>query len=97
MALTCREFIEFLGDYHSSSLDPRERSRFEAHLFECVECVEYLKSYAATIRLRPDRWAPTETPILMKDGTGTGLTPDSRIEFDPSTRETLERPGHYLR
>jgi len=68
MALTCREFIEFLGDYHSGSLDSRERSRFEAHLFECVECVEYLKSYEATIRLskaafsHPDETVPTSVP-----------------------------------
>jgi anti-sigma factor RsiW len=49
--LTCRELIEFLGDYWSGELRPDEKARFDEHLAVCPSCVAYLAQYdrAATL------------------------------------------------
>jgi anti-sigma factor RsiW len=49
--LTCREVADFLMAYLDRELEPEPRAAFEAHLGECDECVRYLRSYAATVRL----------------------------------------------
>lgn len=43
--LTCRELIEFLGDYWSGELRPQEKARFDEHLAVCPSCVAYLAQY----------------------------------------------------
>ena len=52
--MTCRELMEFLADYLSGELPAEERRLFEEHLAECPDCVAYLKTYEATIRLGSD-------------------------------------------
>jgi anti-sigma factor RsiW len=49
--MTCRDFVEFLIDYLSGGLSADERARFEAHLAECEDCMNYLRTYQDTIRL----------------------------------------------
>ena len=49
--LPCRHIVEFLVDYLDESLDAAPREEFERHLAACPNCVRYLKSYEATIRL----------------------------------------------
>jgi len=49
--LTCREFVEFLGDYLAGELPPEQREAFNAHLALCPSCVAYMKTYQQTIRL----------------------------------------------
>jgi anti-sigma factor RsiW len=66
--MTCREFAEFVWKYISGELPPDERFRFDAHLAICPECVHYLSTYEATIRmgrealLDPDAELPDEVP-----------------------------------
>ncbi len=49
--MTCREFIDFLMDYLTGELPAEQRACFEEHLGECPDCVAYLRSYEATIRI----------------------------------------------
>jgi anti-sigma factor RsiW len=61
--MTCREFTEFLLDYHAGALRPAERARFDGHLAECEACVAYLGSYDATIRLGKGAFAHPDDPV----------------------------------
>ena len=49
--IKCSELVDFLGDYLSGELSAPMRREFERHLAVCPPCVNYLKSYEATIRL----------------------------------------------
>jgi anti-sigma factor RsiW len=48
--MPCRELVELITDYLENRLPPRERARFEAHLFECEACATYLEQFRHTIR-----------------------------------------------
>ena len=48
---TCKEVLDFLGDYLSDELPAAQRAEFERHLAVCPPCVAYLKSYEQTIKL----------------------------------------------
>ena len=61
--MTCREFIEFLMEYHSGELSEVEHARFEEHLAECPDCVSYLKSYQETVKLGKAVLASFDEPI----------------------------------
>jgi anti-sigma factor RsiW len=66
--MTCRELADFLDDYLAGELLAEERSRFEAHLAECRDCVVYLREYRATVKLLRETGrelaaeAPAEAP-----------------------------------
>ncbi len=49
--LTCQELVELVTDYFEGTLDPIERSRFEAHVDECDGCRIYLQQMQQTIRV----------------------------------------------
>ncbi|MFN0051175.1 MAG: anti-sigma factor family protein [Planctomycetales bacterium] len=49
--ITCRELIEFLGDYVASALPGDQARVFQEHLAVCPDCVTYLQEYQATIAL----------------------------------------------
>jgi anti-sigma factor RsiW len=49
--MTCEELIGVLTDYVAGSLDSSAQGVLEAHLGDCPECLEYLRSYRETIRL----------------------------------------------
>jgi hypothetical protein len=48
---TCRDVVEFLMDFLSSSLPADEQQRFEEHLGCCPPCIAYLKTYQETVEL----------------------------------------------
>jgi anti-sigma factor RsiW len=58
--LTCRELIEFLGQYLDAELPADERTVFDAHLSICPDCRNYLASYRETIRLGKRACAPAD-------------------------------------
>jgi anti-sigma factor RsiW len=64
--VTCRDVIEFLSDYYEGALPESERALFDAHLAECPDCVAYLRTYEATIRL--EKRACDESPGEMPAG-----------------------------
>lgn len=49
--MTCQEIAEFLMDYLNGELPDGNRVVFEQHLGECPDCVAYLQSYQATVKL----------------------------------------------
>jgi len=49
--MTCKEVIDFLGDYLDGALPWRQRVVFNLHLVLCRHCRRYLASYSETIRL----------------------------------------------
>jgi anti-sigma factor RsiW len=49
--VTCREFADFIMDYTSGELPADVGTRFEEHLHICPNCLAYLASYQATVRL----------------------------------------------
>jgi len=49
--MTCREFVGFLAQYVEGDLSEAERTKFDAHLAECPDCVTYVETYRETIRL----------------------------------------------
>ena len=61
--ITCKQLIDFIGDYLSGELPPAELKEFERHLAVCPPCVNYLKSYRDTIRLGKAAFAGPETPV----------------------------------
>lgn len=63
--LTCRQIIDYMQAFLDGELPPRERTIFELHLNICPDCVNYLRSYQATLALakRAARRAPPESPV----------------------------------
>ena len=57
---TCREVLDFLGDYHAGELDPMRTSAFERHLALCASCRAYLDSYERVIAMEKDAFADPE-------------------------------------
>ena len=49
--MTCRELVDFLGDYISGELAPNVQTLFERHLTLCVNCRRYLEQYRKAIAL----------------------------------------------
>lgn len=56
--MTCRDVIEFLNDYVSGAVSPRERELFEAHLAVCPACVAFLQNYRQVLTLTKDAVPP---------------------------------------
>ena len=69
--LTCRELVEFLMSYLDDELSAPERRAFDAHLALCADCVAYLRTYEATVRLgrcafeAPGAPVPPEVPAEL--------------------------------
>jgi threonine dehydrogenase-like Zn-dependent dehydrogenase len=53
LAVTCRDFADFLLSYVDDALAPTARAEFDAHLAICPDCVNYLDEYLATIAAAP--------------------------------------------
>lgn len=49
--LTCQQVVDYLMAFLDGELADAERSVFEMHLKLCPDCVCYLETYRATIRL----------------------------------------------
>jgi len=48
-ALDCNELVELVTAYLEDALPAGERARFEAHLTECPDCVEYVAQFQRTV------------------------------------------------
>ena len=49
--LSCKEFVEFLGEYVDEVIPIERRKIFERHLAICPDCTAYLASYRRTIEM----------------------------------------------
>ena len=47
--LACNELVELVTAYIEGALPAGERARFDAHLTECPDCVEYVAQFHRTI------------------------------------------------
>jgi predicted anti-sigma-YlaC factor YlaD len=47
--ISCAELVEIITDYLEATMQEAERRRFEAHLDECLYCVNYLEQMCQTI------------------------------------------------
>ena len=56
--LTCQQIIDFMMAYLDGELPVREREIFERHLKICPDCVNYLSSYRATLKLPQEALSP---------------------------------------
>ncbi|HVO29704.1 MAG TPA: zf-HC2 domain-containing protein [bacterium] len=50
-SVTCEETIDVLVDYLDGSMDATTLAAFEAHFADCPPCLDFLKTYKATIRV----------------------------------------------
>jgi anti-sigma factor RsiW len=64
--ITCREFVEFLADYLAGTLSQASLAAFAFHLTDCPDCVSYLKSYEATVRLGKKAFVDLDAPVPAK-------------------------------
>lgn len=49
--LSCREFEDFVYDYHEQNLTPKQQTTFELHMRLCPMCRTHFRSYVTTIEL----------------------------------------------
>ncbi len=49
--VTCERATALLVDYVAGELDPATTQLLEAHLARCRDCVAFLRTYGATIRM----------------------------------------------
>jgi anti-sigma factor RsiW len=61
--LTCRDLVEFLDEYLEGALTAEERACFESHLGVCPDCVAYVDSYRATLRLGREAFREHEAEL----------------------------------
>ena len=47
--IACNELVELVTDYMEGTLPPGKRARFDAHLSECPDCVEYVAQMHRTV------------------------------------------------
>lgn len=61
--ITCREFVEFLWAYVSGELANDRRFEFDAHMAVCPHCINYLDSYAKTMKLEKLAYEDLDEPV----------------------------------
>lgn len=68
-ALTCRRAVGLVTDYLDGAMSDADLARFERHLAECPDCVEYVEQIralaAAAGEVRPDDLAPEALDELV--------------------------------
>jgi anti-sigma factor RsiW len=47
--LACNELVELVTDYFDGALPAAQRARFDAHLTECPDCIEYVAQMHRTV------------------------------------------------
>jgi anti-sigma factor RsiW len=70
--LTCRELVDFLMSYLDDELPDPERRTFEAHLAACEDCVAYLRTYEAAVRLG-------RQAFVAQDASGCSDVPEELV------------------
>jgi predicted anti-sigma-YlaC factor YlaD len=48
--ISCRDFVEFVGDYYEGDPAATQSHLFEAHLGQCQNCRMYFDAYRETVR-----------------------------------------------
>ena len=61
--MTCRELVGFLMEYLAGELSEGQRTEFDAHLAQCPWCVNYLRTYAETVRLGKAAFASLDAGV----------------------------------
>jgi len=82
-SITCRELIEFLGDYLEGELPEAARQAFDQHLSLCPSCVAYLEGYKQTVTLGKMSLKPS-------DESAVGKVPDSLLRAIQAARGKQE-------
>ena len=67
--ITCREQVDLLVDYFDGTLDPEIARALEQHLDGCPSCLNFIKTYKATIK-----WVGEEVCEEMPEELMTRLT-----------------------
>jgi hypothetical protein len=67
-SVTCEECIEVLVDYVDGTMDAVTLEAFEAHFADCGPCVDFLKTYRATISVSARMFAdePIPEPVSQR-------------------------------
>ena len=69
-SVTCEQTIEVLVDYVDGSMDAATLKTFEAHFADCPPCLDFLRTYKATIRVSqqalPDPEIPPEVSSRLR-------------------------------
>ncbi len=72
--ITCAELVQTITDHLEGAMQEAGRRRFEAHLFECPYCVNYLEQMRQTIaalgKLREESIAPDAREALLETFRG---------------------------
>jgi anti-sigma factor RsiW len=80
--MTCREVIEFIGQYLDGELTSEQQAAFEYHLTLCDDCGEYLSNYKQTLALGQ--------AALRSDLPAAGEVPEGLIK---AVLESLRKHG----
>ena len=87
MLLTCKEVLDFLGDYLEGSLPWRQRLAFNVHLLLCRHCRRYLASYLETMRLtRASESEPTSETSPVPYELVQAILAARRADKGPATQ-----------
>ena len=65
--MPCRDVVEIVTSYLEGDLDPELRSRFEAHLATCPDCVSYVDQMRQTIELSGAAGESQELPPELRE------------------------------
>ena len=72
--ITCAELVQIITDHLEGTMQEAGRRRFEAHLLECPDCVNYLEQMRQTIaalgKLREESVAPDAREALLETFRG---------------------------
>lgn len=77
--ITCRQLIDFLGDYVEGELPPPDRHELERHLAVCPSCVAYLDSYVKARHLGQ---------AVLRDEAGATQLPEELVHRILQARRT---------
>ncbi len=83
--LTCRELIEFLGEYFEGGLPSENRAVFEAHIGICPPCKAYLENYRDTVDLVSGACEDLEASVPEE-------VPEALVQAILKARKAASRP-----
>jgi hypothetical protein len=58
--ITCRQVVDFLDEYLAGALSGEQLDEFEYHLSSCPPCINYIKSYQASVLLSKRALEPAD-------------------------------------